>query len=102
MDMHRISFKKALRQQIGFCIAALLIIIAMGYKLYPINTPYKSAVFLSFVVFTGALCLIWVRRATNQVLCNNCDTNLYHLIDGYGPVKFEVNYCPVCGSKVNT
>ncbi len=101
MKRNRMSFKEAFKQQITFCICGLFIIIGAGYSLYPVNTTYKTAVFSAFVLLISSLSFFWIRRATNQVLCSSCESNLYHLIEGSGPVKLEINFCPVCGTNLN-
>lgn len=101
MNRQRISFREALKKQIGIYTAFLIIVVVVGYRLFPLDSIYKTVVFLGVVVIVGVTCITWVRRAANLVLCSKCEANLYHLIEGHGPVQLEINYCPVCGERIN-
>ena len=101
MSRQRTTFREALTKQIGFCATCLLAIVALGYVLFPLNTLTKNFLFSAFVIFSGVVCFLLVRRTTYKVTCANCGANLYHLIEGHGPVRLKVNFCPTCGAEVD-
>jgi len=97
-----ISFKQALKKQWQVFAIGLLLVIAMGWRLSPLDTPSKLLYFCGEVVLLGVGLIIFVRRYTNQVLCNNCKANIYTVIEHCNHEKIIIKYCPSCGTEIGT
>ena len=73
----------------------------IGWKLYPVNTSDKTIVFSAFVLFTGAITFIVVRKAGYKVLCEVCRVDIFPFIDLGNTSRNKVGFCPLCGEKLD-
>lgn len=102
MKKSRVSYKEALKSQYGICIVAVLIIIGIIWIMGPVTTLDRQFLAIGLIAAIGGVTFYAVRRGANRVVCESCNSNLYEIIEHAKTAKIEVNYCPACGSKVDT
>ena len=102
MNKTKLSFKEAIKSQLLYCLGAFVFFCVVGYAIYPADTMAKQLFFVTMALGTAILTLIKVRRASNQVVCEACATNLYELIENAKSERIEIAYCPKCGYKFDT
>ncbi len=103
MNIERMSYRKAVKKQLGYCFACVAIWCVGGYVLYPVNSWDKQLMFAVLSVFLGFSAFSLVRRASKLVLCRNCQSNLYEIISQFGEEsRLEINFCPVCGENLKS
>ena len=102
MKNFKLSYKEALKQQYWICVTSVAMFLIVGWQLYPVNTPNKQAVFAVMSIGLAVLTFIVVRRATNKVVCNNCNAELYEIVERCKLSKIAIKYCPSCGCELNT
>ncbi len=102
MKRNSLTFKEALKKQLWICFVGLIVLSIIAYKLYPVNTGYKQLVFSGFALSLGVLIFFLVQKSSHQILCENCNANLYELIEVKNNSNLKINFCPVCGAKTST
>lgn len=95
------SYKQALKLQCSTIIISLLIILAIGWRLYPVNTLDKRITFSVIVLLVGGMTLWGVRKAGFKILCRTCKTDIFPFIDMGKMSGKKVNLCPCCGEKLD-
>ncbi len=103
MVKKRLDFKDAFRSQIWLFVLCMVSVTVIGYFMAPINTLAKIGAFTCIVLFVAVSIISVVRKASNLVLCPSCSSNLYEVISQMGhTTQLKINYCPVCGEKLNS
>lgn len=95
------SYKRALRLQFSVILVALLLIIIIGWKLYPVNTLDKTISFCIYVLLIGGMTIFGVRKAGYKVLCGSCKLDIFSFIDLGNVSGKKVNFCPLCGEIID-
>ncbi len=103
MDRTRLPFKKAVKKQLLLCLTSVAVLIFIIFEMHPIDSWEKGILLMGIIIFMGFGTLGFVRRSSNLVSCGSCKSNLYELMSQLGgPEHMEINYCPVCGEKIET
>ncbi len=96
------DYKTVLKEQILVLLIVFGLFVALGISMYPVNTLENRAVFSALSISMFLLSFLYVRRLSTRVVCANCEASLYEVSEHLKSVKKSINYCPVCGHKVNT
>lgn len=94
------SYKEAVKRQFSVIVTALILLVAIGWEIHPINTPYKTFAFSLTLLIIGLGTLWFVRKSGLKVLCASCNTDIFEFVEIGTLRKTPVRFCPVCGKEV--
>ncbi len=102
MKRENITFKESMKRQIGVIAIMVASLGLLMWATFPIESKREAISFLGIVGVLGLVTIMLIRKKANQVLCENCDANLYWVIEAAKMHEGkEINFCPVCGEKTN-
>ena len=94
------TYRKAIRDRWSGLAILAVIVAAMGYMLYPVNTIPKIAVLALLLVGAGAITFMSLRKQMKSCVCSSCEAELFLVIEAAQAQGKSVRHCPFCGSKV--
>jgi len=98
----KLTYAQAIKRQFLYVAILLLLLAAIVWRLEPIDTNFKIIVLLFYVGIFTFCALAAIRKATNQVSCSNCNSELYTIIQLGHTNKTPINFCPYCGTQIHT
>lgn len=95
-----LTYKEAIKRQFSTVLAAFILTVAVGWELYPINTPYKTVAFTIFILAIGAGTIWYVRKSSFKQICVSCGTDIFPFVELGNSNSTPVKYCPICGEAI--
>ena len=100
MNNEFVKYNASLKKQIAYGLIWLGLICIVGYFLYPVNTSDKYIVFMPFAIVISIITIWLINKSTKDVVCPQCNNNLYEVIERRKKNKQNINCCPFCGYEI--
>jgi len=95
-----VKYNDSLKKQVTYCLIWFSLICIAGYFLYPVNTYDKYVIFVPFAAITSIVTIWLVNKSAKSVICPQCKSDIYEIIQTSKYRKLDFKFCPVCGHEL--